>query len=101
MSGSQRRLIPEERSASFQFFDQVLREDLDRAFVIQFQGRVELLQRPHVLARRSSGTVAAALEYVGPHARIRGPARPYGAADASGCAAARPSTTPCCWPPTS
>jgi VWFA-related protein len=44
VSGSQRRLIPEERSASFQFFDQVLREDLDRAFVIHFQGQVELLQ---------------------------------------------------------
>jgi len=43
VSGSQRRLIPDERSASFQFFDQVLREDLDRAFVIQFQGQVELL----------------------------------------------------------
>ena len=44
VSGSQRRLIPEERAASFQFFDQVLREDLDRAFVIHFQGWVELLQ---------------------------------------------------------
>jgi VWFA-related protein len=44
VSGSQRNLIPEERSASFQFFDQVLREDLDRAFVIHFQGQVELLQ---------------------------------------------------------
>jgi VWFA-related protein len=44
VSGSQRRLIPEERTASFQFFDQVLREDLDRAFVIHFQGWVELLQ---------------------------------------------------------
>lgn len=44
VSGSQRRLIPQERSASFQFFDQVLREDLDHAFVIHFQGQVELLQ---------------------------------------------------------
>jgi len=44
VSGSQRRLIPEERTASFQFFDQVLREDLDRGFVIHFQGWVELLQ---------------------------------------------------------
>ena len=44
VSGSERRLIPEERSASFQFFDQVLREDLDRAFVIHFQGWVEVLQ---------------------------------------------------------
>jgi len=44
VSGSQRRLIPEERTASFQFFDQVLREDLDQAFVIHFQGWVELLQ---------------------------------------------------------
>ena len=44
VSGSQRRLIPDERSASFTFFDQVLRE-IDSAFVIHFQGQVELLQR--------------------------------------------------------
>src|SRR5436305_11790392 len=43
-SGSQRRLIDEERSASYQFFQQVLREDKDVAFVIHFDFDVELLQ---------------------------------------------------------
>jgi VWFA-related protein len=43
VSGSQMRLIPDERSASVTFFEQVLR-DTDRAFVIHFQGQVELLQ---------------------------------------------------------
>ena len=43
-SGSQRRLIEEERSASYRFFEQVLREDKDMAFVIHFDFEVELLQ---------------------------------------------------------
>src|SRR5882724_10785342 len=43
-SGSQRRLIEEERSASYRFFEQVLREDKDLAFVIHFDFDVELLQ---------------------------------------------------------
>src|SRR4051794_22113841 len=43
-SGSQRRLIDEERSASHRFFEQVLREDKDVAFVIHFDFEVELLQ---------------------------------------------------------
>jgi VWFA-related protein len=43
-SGSQRRLIDEERSASYAFFEQVLREDRDVAFVIHFDFDVELLQ---------------------------------------------------------
>jgi VWFA-related protein len=43
-SGSQRRLIDEERSASYRFFEQVLREDKDVAFVIHFDFDVELLQ---------------------------------------------------------
>jgi VWFA-related protein len=42
-SGSQRRLIEEERSASRQFFDQVLREK-DVAFVIHFDTEAELLE---------------------------------------------------------
>ncbi|MBZ5566650.1 MAG: VWA domain-containing protein [Acidobacteriia bacterium] len=41
---SQRRLIDQERSASFSFLRQMLREDKDRAFVIHFEGEVELLQ---------------------------------------------------------
>src|SRR5689334_8752193 len=43
-SGSQRRLIGEERDASTRFFDQVLRPEKDVAFVIHFDFEVELLQ---------------------------------------------------------
>jgi VWFA-related protein len=43
-SGSQRRLIDEERSASYRFFEQVLRPEKDVAFVIHFDFDVELLQ---------------------------------------------------------
>lgn len=43
-SGSQRRVLGEERSASFRFLEQVLREDKDLAFVIHFDSEVELLQ---------------------------------------------------------
>jgi VWFA-related protein len=43
-SGSQVRVLPDERSASYKFFDQVLREDKDVAFVIHFDFEVELLQ---------------------------------------------------------
>jgi VWFA-related protein len=43
-SMSQRRLIETERDASYRFFEQVLREDKDMAFVIHFDHEVELLQ---------------------------------------------------------
>jgi VWFA-related protein len=43
-SGSQRRLIDEERSASYRFFEQVLRPEKDVAFVIHFDFETELLQ---------------------------------------------------------
>jgi VWFA-related protein len=43
-SGSQRRLIDQERNASYDFFQHVLREDKDRAFLIHFDRQVELLQ---------------------------------------------------------
>jgi VWFA-related protein len=43
-SGSQRRLVGQERSASYRFLDQVLRENKDRAFVIHFDHDVELLE---------------------------------------------------------
>ena len=42
-SGSQRRVIGEERSASYRFLDQVLREDKDFVFVIRFDHEVELV----------------------------------------------------------
>ncbi|MGA2154853.1 MAG: VWA domain-containing protein [Bryobacteraceae bacterium] len=43
-SGSQRSVLGDERSASLRFFDQVLREDRDLAFLIHFDKEVELLQ---------------------------------------------------------
>jgi len=43
-SGSQRRLIEQERSASRVFLQQMMREGQDKAFVIHFEGEVELLQ---------------------------------------------------------
>jgi len=43
-SMSQRRVLGEERDASHQFFEDVLREDKDKAFVIHFDREVELLQ---------------------------------------------------------
>jgi len=43
VSGSQRRLIEDERHAALQFFSQVLRKK-DMAFVISFGGEAELLQ---------------------------------------------------------
>jgi len=43
-SGSQRRVLDQERRASYQFFEHVLREDKDQAFVIHFDREVELLQ---------------------------------------------------------
>lgn len=41
---SQRRLLEQERSASYSFLDHLLREDKDLAFVIHFDKDVELLQ---------------------------------------------------------
>jgi VWFA-related protein len=41
---SQRRVLGEERTASYSFLEHVLREDKDRAFVIHFDHEVELLQ---------------------------------------------------------
>jgi VWFA-related protein len=43
-SMSQRRVLGAERSASYRFLDQVLREDKDMAFVIHFDREVELLR---------------------------------------------------------
>jgi VWFA-related protein len=43
-SMSQRRVLDQERSASHDFLDQVLREDKDKAFIIHFDREVELLQ---------------------------------------------------------
>jgi VWFA-related protein len=43
-SMSQRRVLGEERSASYSFLGHMLREDRDKAFVIHFDREVELLQ---------------------------------------------------------
>ena len=43
-SMSQRRVLPQERTASYSFLDHMLREDKDKAFVIHFDHQVELLQ---------------------------------------------------------
>jgi len=43
-SPSQRRVLEQERGASYKFLDQVLREGKDQAFVLHFEAEVELLQ---------------------------------------------------------
>lgn len=43
-SGSTRRVLPDERNASYRFLEKVLREDKDLAFLIHFDFEVELLQ---------------------------------------------------------
>ena len=43
-SRSQRTVLEAERSASYTFFEHVLREDKDQAFVVHFDHQVELLQ---------------------------------------------------------
>jgi VWFA-related protein len=43
-SGSQRRVLDDERAASRSFIDNMLREDRDQAFVLHFDREVELLQ---------------------------------------------------------
>ncbi len=42
-SMSQRRVLPQERSASYRFLDQVLRPDKDQAFILHFDHEAELL----------------------------------------------------------
>ena len=41
---SQRRLLGEERNASYRFLDEMLRQNKDRAFIMHFDREVELLQ---------------------------------------------------------
>jgi VWFA-related protein len=43
VSGSQRTVLDEQRRASRQFLDKVLRKDQDRAFLVRFDRQVELL----------------------------------------------------------
>ncbi|HUK19727.1 MAG TPA: VWA domain-containing protein [Bryobacteraceae bacterium] len=43
-SASQRRVLDAERGASYRFFEQVLREDKDQVFIMQFDSAVQLRQ---------------------------------------------------------
>src|ERR1700733_13328360 len=43
-SGSQSRVLDQEGNASYEFFEHILREDKDKAFLIHFDREVELLQ---------------------------------------------------------
>ncbi len=43
-SMSERRMLPEERKASYAFLEQVLRPEKDKAFLIHFDREIELLQ---------------------------------------------------------
>ncbi len=43
-SGSQRRVLDKEKSATAKFIDQVIREDKDQAFLIRFDAEAELMQ---------------------------------------------------------
>jgi VWFA-related protein len=43
-SGSQRMVLEEEREASFRFLDTIIRDDIDRTFVVHFDYRPEVLQ---------------------------------------------------------
>ncbi len=43
-SGSQRRVLDKEKSASSTFINQVIREDKDQAFLIKFDSEAELMQ---------------------------------------------------------
>ncbi len=62
VSGSQRTVLAEQRRASQQFFNQVLRKNYDQAFLVSFDRRVELLPdltlpEPDVKASAAQGTV--------------------------------------------
>lgn len=69
---SQRRVLGEEREASYRFLGQVLRPDQDRAFVIHFDREVELMQ-DLTSSQAKLGEALAQLETPGrrPKDRIR------------------------------
>jgi VWFA-related protein len=73
---SQRRILPQERSASYAFLDQVLREDRDQAFVIHFDREAELLQ--DLTSSRRKLEAALALLDTPPMRQFRGGGYPGG-----------------------
>jgi VWFA-related protein len=70
-SGSQRRVLSQERQASFRFLDQVLHEDKDLAFLIHFDREVELLQ-DLTSSRKNLESALALLEGASPQPANRG-----------------------------
>ncbi len=80
-SMSQRRVLDQERVASHSFLDRILREDKDKAFVIQFDREVELLQ-DLTLSRQK---LQAAIDHISaPEFAQRGPSGPPGSAGGTG-----------------
>jgi VWFA-related protein len=76
-SPSQRRVLEQERGASYKFLDQVLREDKDLAFVLHFEAEVELLQ-DFTGSRKLLQTALNELEASGPRQlQRRDPNNPY------------------------
>jgi VWFA-related protein len=67
-SMSQRRVLGQERTASYRFLSQVLREEKDKAFVIHFDRDVELLQ-DLTSSRKDLEAALALLEMPGPGRR--------------------------------
>jgi VWFA-related protein len=67
-SGSQRRVLDQERSASRSFIDDMLRVDKDKAFIIHFDREVELLQD----LTNSRQKLESALDLVGAPQLVRG-----------------------------
>ena len=74
-SFSQRRVLDEERSASYRFLEKVLDQEKDRAFVVHFDSEVELLQ-DLTSSRKRLETALGSLET--PEPRRWGGQRPPG-----------------------
>lgn len=70
-SGSQRRVLGQERSASYRFLERVLRQDKDLAFVIHFDREVELLQ-DLTSSRKQLESALAQVAMAEPQPRNRG-----------------------------
>ncbi len=93
-SPSQRTVLDQEKMASYKFFDQVLREDKDQAFIIHFEAEVELLQ-DLTPSRKLLQNALSQLAVASPrqlNRRDQDPGRP-GRTEALLC------TMPCCWRP--
>ncbi len=74
-SGSQRRVLDQERNASSTFLDQVMRQNKDMAFVIHFDSEVELLQ--DLTSSRKDLQAAISQLEVGPPRQLQRPGSQY------------------------